>query len=159
MRGGLAGLLSEEVKHQPRTFLDATEITGEDFLSKVVPKASSIQILVENKHLSNFVSLTAPESESAGELFKWNNDFAWSYDGEVTDAIKARVKAAGGRVDAKFRVSLAWHNYDDLDLHVETPGGYICFTNKFDPISRGQLDVDMNVSASTRSAVENVLLE
>ena len=76
-----------------------------------------------------------------------------SYDGDVTDSIKERVKAAGGNVNAKLRVGLGWYNFDDLDLHgIDPLGNHICFHNKI-----GILDVDMNaMSGKSRNAVENL---
>lgn len=103
---------------------------------------------------ANFVSLTAPVHADAAPLFHWDNNFAWSYDGDVTDVIRDRVAKAGGNVAAKLRVSLAWHNYDDLDIHCHAPGPYahIYFGNKM-----SILDVDMNAGvASTRTPVENL---
>lgn len=155
MRDGLAGLLMEEVKAPKVDVKNATPISMDDFLRDVVPTASSISVLLENRHLGNFVSITAPVEGDTGRLFKWGNDFAWSYDGEVTDSIKQRVKAAGGKVDARFRVSLAWSNYDDLDLHCRTPRGHIYYGTRTDS-SGGKLDVDMNISPTTREPVENI---
>jgi hypothetical protein len=120
--------------------------------SGMIPAASEISLQVENKHQGNFVSLTAPVHEDTGRLFQWDNDFAWSYDGDVTDSIKQRVKSAGGNVRADLRVSLGWFNYDDLDLHCDAPGyNHIAFHSK-----QGVLDVDMNISPTTRQAVENL---
>ena len=134
------------------------EMTVDQFLENVLPTASAVELLLENRLANNFVSLIAPEYPSAPNLFKWNNNFSWSYAGEVTDSIKERVKAAGGNVNADVRVSLSWFNYDDLDLSVITPsGGTIYFGNRVDHRSGGQLDVDMNAgSGKTRSAVENI---
>jgi hypothetical protein len=157
MRGGVTELLMESARPQAPSVRNATEIAGEDFFSTVVPVAKSIAVQVENKHLGNFVSLTAPVHADAGRLFKWDNPFAWSYDGEVTDSIKQRVKEAGGRVDARFRVSLAWSNLDDLDLHVRGLGDHICYAAKLGPNTRGQLDVDMNAyGPRSRQPVENI---
>lgn len=160
MKDALSELLLKEVKPtvpklNPK---QATAISAEEFLNSVVPKATAINLLLENKHLGNFVSLTAPVDPTAGNLFKWPSNFAWSYDGEVTDSIKAKVKAAGGKVDARFRVSLAWSNHDDLDLHVKTAtGSHIYFATKYCYGTGGQLDVDMNAGGRmSRSPVENV---
>lgn len=112
---------------------------------------TKLEVLLKNAHLKNFVSLTAPVHPSTGQLFKWGNDFAWSYDGEVTDSIKERVKRAGGNTSAALRVSLAWFNRDDLDIHADTPEGTVYYGNK-----RGVLDVDMNVSNPRTDAVENL---
>jgi hypothetical protein len=98
--------------------------------------------------------LTAPAHEDSKSLFRWSNDFAWSYDGNVTDSIKDKVKRAGGQVDnVALRVSLAWYNYDDLDLHVvEANGNHIYFANK-----SNKLDVDMNAGGPrSKEPVENI---
>lgn len=129
-----------------------------DFVAKVLPSAQSVDVLFENRHAGNLVSLIAPVDPTSRQLFKWPNGFSWSYVGDLADSIKERVKQAGGSVTGDFRASLAWFNYDDLDLHLTGPGGlYISFQNKSDYKSRGMLDVDMNANGGrTRSAVENI---
>lgn len=159
------------------------------FLSEVVPKATSMQLQLENKHLAQFVSITTGDQPSptfdpdhaskdgvptpARSLFKWNNPFAWSYDGEVTDSITERVKRAGGRVTGgKLRTSLAWYNYDDLDIHAHymqstkvkpTSRRYpdkehIFFGDKVGRLTSGHLDVDMNAHPrQSRQPVENII--
>lgn len=128
------------------------EIGAEEFFANIVPAARKIEAFVKNTHANNFVSLTAPQHANAGRLFKWNNDFAWSYAGEVTDSIKARVKRAGGKTDAPLRVSLSWSNTDDLDLHAICPDGHIYYRDKL-----GILDVDMNAGFNlVRDPVENL---
>lgn len=140
MKGGsLSDLLMSSVKEKVVDKKKAIEISVDDFLKTVVPGAKSMGLLIEGKHLGNFMSLTAPVHEDSGKLFKWTNDFAWSYSGDVTDAIRERVKAAGGNVDAPLRVSLNWHCADDLDLHAHCPDGQVYYGNKL-----GILDVDMN---------------
>ncbi|WP_051356396.1 YfaP family protein [Azorhizobium doebereinerae] len=152
MKDGLAGLLMEAVKPVMNDVKGAEPIAIEEFLSRIVPQATSIGLLLENKHLQNFMSLTAPVHADAGKLFKWGNGFAWSYDGDAADSIKQRVKRAGGNVDADLRVSLAWFNTDDLDLHVIEPSGrHVFYGDKC-----GILDVDMNVSNLVRDPVENL---
>lgn len=154
MKDGLTTLLMEAVKPATIDIKHAEEIGVDDFLARIVPQAATIDLLVQNKHLSNFMSLTAPVHANAGQLFKWGNGFAWSYDGDAADSIKQRVKRAGGNVDARLRVSLAWANTDDLDLHVTEPAGnHIHFGNK-----SGKLDVDMNAFGTlVRDPVENVV--
>lgn len=153
MRDGIADVLMAAATAPKKTSVKATEISIDDFMEKVVPSAKSIELMVKNSQQSNFVSLTAPVYEDSGNLFKWNNDFAWSYDGNITDSIKEKVKRAGGNTNAPFRVSLAWFNYDDLDIHVTEPNGKVInFCNK-----GGKLDVDMNAGGGrSREPVENV---
>lgn len=151
--------LKSESTVNPKSFSKVEEISIDDFVEKVVPTAKSINALVENSHFNRFVSLVGPKDDDAGNLFKWNNNFSWSYSGEVADSIKEKVKNAGGSVDGILRVSLSWHNHDDLDLHIIEPGGYKIFypnKRKISP-SGGMLDVDMNAGyGSTREPVENI---
>lgn len=153
MKDGIAGLLSADVKRRTVDVDKATEIAADAFLRDVLPKARHVDLLLENRMMGNFVSITAPERDDVEPLFKWANNFAWSYDGDVTDSIKQRVKAAGGNVQADLRISLGWHNFDDLDIHCDAPGySHIYFANKL-----GILDVDMNAgSGKSRDAVENL---
>lgn len=138
-----------------KSFDKAEEIGIEDFLSKVLPTCSSLELLVQPRMHTNTVSIVAPANVDAPHLFKWDNGFSWAYNGDVTDSIKEKVKKAGGVVDAVMRCSLAWHNHDDLDLHCETPSGRIYFLNK--QVKNGKLDVDMNAGrGTTREPVENI---
>lgn len=155
--GLLSELLDSEVQHTPKKLKGVTDVNIKDFIKDVLPRATSIDLMVDNKHSNNFVSLVSPVDTNVQPLFKWDNNFSWSYHGEATDSIKERVKRAGGKVDAPMRVSLSWFNYDDLDLSVKEPSGRtVYFSNK-----RGDtgatLDVDMNAGGgSTREAVENI---
>jgi len=105
--------------------------------------------------LGNLMTLTAPVHDCPS-IFKWGNNFAWSYAGNVTDSIRELVKKAGGNVDAKLRFSLSWFNYDDLDFHVKCPDGHIYFGTPY--VGRTRiLDVDMNAGGgTTRTPVENL---
>ncbi len=153
MKDGIALLLESSVKKATPDVKNAVTIAADEFVKDILPKAKSLEVLVENRHLGNFVSLTAPKDTETVRLFKWGNNFAWSYDGDVTDSVKQRVKAAGGNIHAKLRVSLSWFNFDDLDLHANTPlGPEIYYGNK-----QGILDVDMNAGTGrTRTPVENL---
>jgi len=134
------------------------EIHIEEFIKNVIPSISSMEIMFENKHNPNLVSLIAPCDLTAKNLFKWNNPFSWSYTGDVTDSIKERVKEKGGNVEGDLRCSLSWFNYDDLDLHMTEPNGFnIYYGNKMSRNTFGNLDVDMNaVCRQSRSSVENI---
>jgi hypothetical protein len=153
MKDGVESLLMEEVKPQKFDPSRATEISVAKFMEEVLPGSSSVQLYIDNEMIRNFMSLTAPVHESSGKLFKWTNNFAWAYTGDVADSIKDKVKRAGGIVEnVSLRVSLAWYNTDDLDLHCQEPNGnHVCFNNK-----SNILDVDMNVRGETRQPVENM---
>jgi len=129
-----------------KNFDKVEEIGIEKFLADVLPRASSLEIFVENRHTPNLVSLIAPEDPTAGQLFKWSNHFSWSYNGEMADAIKERVKAAGGSIVGDLCCRLAWEYTDDLDFHcIEPDGHHISFSNRRQKSPNGgMLDLDAN---------------
>ena len=151
--------ISRDAVVNPRTYSKVDEVTIEDFIKNVLPTAKGLEVLVENNHMKNFVSLLTGDNDKSLSLFKWGNNFSWNYTGGITDSIKERVKAAGGRVEGDLRVSLSWFNYDDLDLSVKEPdGNVIYYGRKSGHTSSGTLDVDMNAGGrNSRSAVENII--
>ena len=150
-----------------KTFDRVEEVSIEKFLSDVVPTAQTIEVLFENSHVPNLVSLIAPADPTAGPLFKWSNPYSWAYNGDLADSIKERVKQAGGNVSGDLCCRLAWWNHDDLDLHMIEPGGtkalgfsggsHIYYGAKGPSSAGGRLDVDMNAGCgTTREPVENI---
>ncbi|MDI1460795.1 hypothetical protein QEZ54_07450 [Catellatospora sp. KI3] len=157
MKDGIEGLLMQAATTSSAgaRLRDAKpeEMPVVTFMKDILPGAAAIDLWVANSHEPHFVSLTTGRNPAAPRLFTWDNDFAWSYRGNVTDSIKEKVKRAGGNVTGKLRVSLSWSNHDDLDLHVFEPNGdHIWYREK-----RNKLDVDMNAGgAFSREPVENV---
>lgn len=170
MKGGIGDLLLEHAssartKGTDKDMERAEEVSLDDFMTKVLPDITGLEVLFQGKHIGNLMSLTAPKDPAPKQLFRWTNDFAWSYGGNVADSIKERVKKAGGNVTGTLRVSLSWFNFDDLDLHIHEPAGrnvqglhgHISFQNKRG-WTGGTLDVDMNAGGgTTREPVENVI--
>lgn len=142
----------------------SSETTIEDFVDNILPNASEIELLVENRFGNNLVSLIAPEKLDVPSLFKWDNGFSWSYNGDFTDSIKESVKLRGGNVDGVLRCSLSWAEGDksdnsDLDIHCVLPNkNEIYFSNLRDSRSGGQLDVDIvdPASKNNKNIVENI---
>ena len=130
------------------------DVPIDKFITDIVPNVDSIEVMFEGRHKNNLMSVIAPVTPDAPSILKWNNNFSWSYNGEVTDSIKERVKRAGGNVDGDLRFSLSWFNTDDLDLHAYTPDEHIYFGNR--RTAGGCLDVDMNVSRLVTDPVENI---
>lgn len=159
MKGGAFEGLATSAQVKPKNLDGLQEITAEAFLKDILPGAEKLEIMVENGHAGNFVSLVAPADPSARSMFLWDNRFSWSYAGDVADSVKERVKKAGGSVTGDLCCRLAWSNFDDLDLHMLEPGGYeIYFGNKRTRSpAGGMLDVDMNAGGGhTREPVENI---
>lgn len=161
--------LKEEVNQvNPKTLSKVEEITIDTFLNDVVPTATGIEILLEGKQQSNFMSLIAPVNADAPVLFPWDNGISWDYVGNVADSMKERVKAAGGKVEGALRFSIQWNddgdNNIDFDAHaIEPDRNEICFHNcrkgrSFPEKSRltGQLDVDIQ-NPMGKVAVENII--
>ncbi len=154
--------LAANVPVKMDSFKKVEEITIDNFIKDVLPTAGSIEMMFENKHINNLVSLIAPVTASAPNMLKWDNNFSWSYNGEVTDSMKERVKAAGGKVDGILRFSLQWNdNLDDqsidFDAHCHEPNNNHIYYPKAGDVQRssGILDVD-NTSPGNRIAVENI---
>lgn len=152
--------LKADTAVNPKSFSKVEEVSLDTFIDKVLPTATNVEVLLENKHIANFMSLIAPEDKDAETLFQWDNSISWAYHNGLTDSIKERVKAAGGSVDGELRISLEWYNYDDLDLHVIEPGGNeIYYGQRRSPLG-GFLDVDMNAgSGKSREPVENIIFK
>lgn len=151
----LAGSVAEKVKRLDKV----QEVPIADFVAHVLPTATSLELLLENRHAVSFVSLIAPCDPTAKLLFKWDNNFSWSYAGDVADSIKERVKRAGGNVSGDLCCRLAWNYSDDLDFHMREPDGYhIYYPNKrYKSPNGGELDLDANGGDGLRAdPAENI---
>lgn len=158
------GELEKQAVVNPRKFSRVEEITANDFIKNVLPSAKEVEVLVENKHSNNFVSLIAPCNKDSKSMFKWNNGLSWAYSGNITDSdMKQNVKAAGGNVDGVLRFSIQWNEDGrdncDLDAHcIEPNRNEIYFSNCRKPSlssMTGQLDVDI-INPNGKVAVENI---
>lgn len=159
MTGNVFDELAAATSSKIKDFDRVEEVTIDRFIADILPRAETIEVLLENRHAGNLMSLVAPVDPTAGGLFKWDNNFSWSYAGELADSIKERVKQAGGNVSGDLCCRLAWDNHDDLDFHMTEPSGYnIHFANRSTTSpSGGRLDVDMNAGGGhTREPVENI---
>ena len=159
--------LAQDVIVNPKKLTKVEEVGIDDFINKIVPKATGIELLLESKLTGNLVSLIAPKDTEAPSLFKWENGFSWSYAGNVTDSIKENVKQAGGNVEGVLRFSIQWNengdNNIDFDAHALEPDKTeIQYSSpyrkdKSNGMTRmtGQLDVDI-INPNGKIAVENI---
>jgi hypothetical protein len=156
--------LEQDVAVNPKKFSKVEEVSIDHFVEHILPKISNFEILFENKHESNLVSLIAPQNTESPSLFKWNNGFSWAYNGNITDSMKERVKAAGGNVEGVLRFSIQWNddndNNNDFDAHcIEPDKNEIYYASKRNPSTTGYLDVDIQGpfrECGGKPAVENI---
>lgn len=176
--GGIAELLMASALMTPKETNGATDIGIDEFMQRVVPGATGMEVLLKNRHQGNLMTLTAPVDEGMQpQLFRWPNQFAWSYSGNIADSeMRKAVASRGGRVDGVFRFSHSW-NYDKrnaslMDLHVFMPGhptredgchdGYgnterVGWNHRNHPASGGVQDVDYTPAAPVGYVpVENI---
>lgn len=143
-----------------KKFSKVEEVTINNFINDILPTANEVELYLENKHLSNLVSLIAPQNIDSKSMFKWGNNFSWAYSGNLTDSsMRNRVKAAGGNVTGDLRFSLQWNESGeddcDLDAHCKTPCTEIYYSHKVDRNTKGELDVDI-IHPGRNIAVENI---
>jgi hypothetical protein len=159
--GSVFDEMASEVAVDPRQYKKVEKISAEKFISDVIPGLTKIQVLFENRHVPNLVSLIAPAVKGSKSMFNWNNGFSWAYNGNVTDSLKDRVKSMGGNVEGVLRFSIQWNmqgeNQNDFDAHCYEPNGnHIFYGNKrVLHSSTGMLDVDI-IYPGTEVAVENI---
>lgn len=156
--------MMSDIAIDAKKFSRVEEVPAEKFVNDILPTAKTAEVLLENRHAQNMVSLIAPVNKDAKSMFKWNNAFSWAYSGNITDSdIRENVKSAGGRVDGVLRFSIQWNEDGtdncDLDAHCFEPGMYDIYFGsakkpRFSP-TRGQLDVDI-INPRGTVAVENI---
>jgi hypothetical protein len=160
-------------RHKRSEFDKVEEVTIEKFMSDILPGCTSVEAFLANNHENHMVTLTTAEDKNSKQIFKWNNNFSWTFNGNLAgkSEIKKAVKLAGGHVDGILNFRLAWNGGDgrdnsDLDAWALEPSGRkIGFDTSYrkgrgingndrSPNS-GQLDVD-NTNPGGRLAVENI---
>lgn len=156
--------LKQDVKVSEKSFNKVEEIGIEDFIKNILPTSKSLEVFMANSHTNNLMSLIAPVQASAAPIFKWNNNFSWAYNNDVTDSIKESVKTRGGKVDGVLRFSIMWaenqpSDNSDLDAHCNGPERmHIYYSHLHDIASSGRLDVDITApnSYQNKNIVENI---
>lgn len=164
--GNVFDTLAATTGVKPKSYDKVQTVPIEKFMTEILPTLTSLEALVETRHQRNFASLIAPVDQSVGRLFKWDNNFTWAYNGNMTDSdIRRNVEKNGGNIHGILRFSLQWNDgldyeRDDLDAHcVERHGtrvNHIYYGNKRSSLG-GTLDVDIQRPKSKVPAVENIV--
>jgi len=159
------GVKSTATRHKRSEFDKVEEVNIEKFMKDILPTCTSIEAYLENRMENNMVSLTTANNPDSKPIFKWDNNYSWTYNGNLAgkSQIKEAVKSKGGNVTGVLRSSIMWaeNNGDnsDLDLHCLHPNGSeIYFGNRLNSSSGGWLDVDITQPQSQmpNGAVENI---
>jgi hypothetical protein len=156
---------STSTRHKRSEFDGVEEVSIEKFMKDILPSCTSVEVLLKNNHEKNMVSLTTATIKESKPIFKWSNNYSWTFNGNLAgkSQIKEAVKSAGGKVDGVLRFSIAWNkdgrSICDFDAHAIEPnrteiyyGSYKGMNNK--TTMSGFLDVDMIRPASI--GVENI---
>jgi hypothetical protein len=161
-------------RHKKAEFANVEEVHIDKFMSDILPGCSAVEVFLTGAHEGNMVNLTTANQIDSKPIFKWDNNFSWTYNGnlEGKSAIKDAVKAAGGKVDGVLNFRLAWNedkkgdDRSDMDLWATENGHSIGYStihrkdrSEFRPSPKcGYLDVD-NTNPQGKLAVENITWE
>jgi len=119
---------SVSTRHKRSQFDGIEEVSIEDFMTKILPTCTSVEAFMENRFENNLVSLITANVMDSKPIFKWSNNYSWTYNGNLTgkSQLADMVVAKGGRVDGVFRFTHSWNeiepNQSLMDLHVFMPG-------------------------------------
>lgn len=163
------GVKSTSTRHKRNEFDGVEEVTIEKFMKDILPACSSIEALFTNSHQGNLVSLTTSAGSDSKPIFKWDNNYSWTFNGNLAgkSQIKEAVKSEGGKIDGVLRFSIIWNEDGkdilDFDAHAMEPNRteiYFSSDYRKDRGNRrtsmsGQLDVDM-INPS-KLGVENIV--
>lgn len=148
------GVKPTSTQHKRSEFEGVEEVPIEKFMTDILPTCKSVEVLLTGAHQGNLVSLTTTNDTEAKRIFKWDNDYSWTFNGNLAgkSQIKEAVKSAGGKIDGVLRFSIVWNEDGrdilDFDAHAKEPSGAeIYYASPYrgagkSPMS-GNLDVDM----------------
>lgn len=138
------------------------QISIQEFMDKVLPNSKSLEVLFDNHHENNLVTLTRPVDSSSKPIFKWSNNYSWTFNGNMstTSNLIDVVKSKGGKVDGFMNFMLGWNesgtDNSDLDLHCILPNSHrIYFSRPNNRDYNAMLDIDIR-DPGGKFAVENI---
>ena len=160
----LDGVKPTSTRHKRSEYEGVEEVPIEKFMSDILPTCKSVEVLLTNQHQGNLVSLTTTNDTEAKHIFKWPNDYSWTFNGGLAgkSQIKEAVKSKGGKVDGVLRFSITWNedgkDHLDFDAHALEPNGTEIYYGQhkgYPTPMTGMLDVDM--IRPSKLGVENIV--
>ena len=164
------GVKSSSTRHKRSEFDSIEEVSIDKFMQDILPTCTSLEVYLSGDHGRNMVSLTTANNKESKPIFKWTNNYSWTFNGNLAgkSQIKEAVKVAGGNVEGVLRFSLIWNDKQqgdesDLDAWCIQPNGeYIGYSTAFRrdygrsfSSCGGQLDMD-NMHPNGKMAIENI---
>ena len=159
------GVKSTSTRHKRSEFDGIETVSIDKFMKDILPGCTSVEAFLTNSQEGNMVSLTTANVKESKPIFKWDNNYSWTFNGNLAgkSQIKEAVKSRGGGVEGVLRVSLSFPNTtDDYDLHLTEPNNNtISFRNvrRVHP-SSGVLDLDaqgVDGHQPSEKRVENII--
>lgn len=159
---------STSTRHKRSEFDKVEEISIDKFMKDILPTCTSVEAFLTNQMEGNMVSLTTTNQEESKPIFKWANNYSWTFNGNLAgkSQLSEMVEAKGGRTDGVFRFTHSWNelepNQSLMDLHVFMPnctlpkqgsggphvvGRRVGWNNRADRQSGGVQDVDYTPTA------------
>jgi hypothetical protein len=142
------GVKPTSTRHKRNEFDGVEEVTIDKFMKDILPSCTSVEAFLSNNQQGNLVSLTTANIKESKPLFKWANNYSWTFNGNLAgkSQIKEAVAARGGKVDGVLNIRLAWDSQCDYDLHcIEPDKHHIDYSSLRETFpSSGRLDLDAN---------------
>lgn len=159
------GVKSSSTRHKRNEFDGIEEVSIDKFMKDILPGCTSVEALLQNNHEGNMVSLTTANDKESKPIFKWNNNYSWTFNGNLAgkSQIKDAVKSRGGNTEGVVRITLAFPDTtDDYDLHLMEPNrNQISYSVlRYVQPSSGLLDLDAQGRDGHQSPdkrVENII--
>lgn len=135
---------STSSQHKRSQFDGIEEVSVDKFMKDILPACTGVELFMENRLTNNLVTLTTANDPASKPIFKWSNNYSWSYNGNLTgkSQLTEMVEAKGGRTDGVFRFTHSWNeiepNQSLMDLHVFMPGCEIPAQDSGGPSVRGR---------------------
>lgn len=164
------GVKSTSTRHKRNEFDGVEEVSIEKFMKDILPSCTSVEAFLINSQEGNLVSLTTAINKDSKPIFKWPNNYSWTFNGNLAgkSQIKEAVKTKGGNIEGVLRFSMIWNDGNgndnsDLDAWCIQPDNQrIGYSSGFRKdqgnaftSAGGQLDLD-NTNPSGKLAVENI---